>query len=386
LNATTHHPGYFGALAVYAKCVVAATFVLLFIGGLVTSYQAGMAVPDWPLSFGSVNPEGWWGNLPVRLEHGHRQFALVIGMLVTILCAWTWRNGWPLLIAAVAAGILSPAAKAAGVAPIIVMHVGIWSFAGAFAITLLVMSKNRAPLTSRTVRVLAFAAFLGVALQATLGGLRVTVETAGNLSLALRLRILHACVAQAELSLLVAAATLLSRAWIVGDWKSAGASLVAVRRFAWTVFAAVYAQLIVGAMMRHKGAGLAISSFPEVDDAGHWMPRVHNTFVDLNFTHTRFGAALVTLMIFALVLLVLRRARGDVRLISPAVGLLGLVLIQFALGVYVIWHVKPITLTTIHVVNGAAVLAMSLLLALRTGRYLPESKPAQIQDHAEAAA
>ena len=113
----------------------------------------------------------------------------------------------------------------------------------------------------------------------------------------------------------------------------------------------------------------AIPTFPEANEDGGWMPKVHNIFIDLNFTHTRFGAAFVTLLILSLAVLVLRRARGEVRLTSPAIGLLGLVLVQVSLGVYVIWHAKPITLTTIHVVNGAAVLALSLLLALRAGRF-----------------
>ena len=155
---------------------------------------------------------------------------------------------------------------------------------------------------------------------------------------------------------------------------SVGVGFSAIKRLAWAAVFAVYGQLIVGAAMRHKGAGLAIPTFPEANEDGGWMPKVHNIFVDLNFTHTRFGAAFVTLLILALVVLVLRRARGEVRLTSPAIGLLGLVLVQVSLGVYVIWHVKPITLTTIHVVNGAAVLALSLLLALRAGRFA-EVKP-----------
>ena len=316
-NGTPSNTAFSPALAFYAKCVVAATFVLIFIGGLVTSNNAGMAVPDWPLSFGSLNPEGWWGNIPVRLEHGHRLFASGVGLLVTILFFWVWFGG-----------------------------------------------KH-----SRVLRVLTLFAFVGVVAQGVLGGLRVTVETGGNPHLALRLRILHACVAQAELCVLVAIATFVSRGWLTGVWTSAAAKFSAVRRLAWVAVAAVYGQLIVGAAMRHTGAGLAIPTFPEANADGGYLLTVHNKFTDLNFTHTRFGAGFVTLIILTLALLVIRRARGEVRLTSPAIGLLGLVLVQVSLGVYVIWYVKPITLTTIHVVNGAAVLALSLLLALRAGRF-----------------
>ena len=364
-TATAFNP----ALALFAKGVVVATFALIFIGGLVTSHQAGMAVPDWPLSFGSLNPEGWWGELPVRLEHGHRIFGAGLGLLVTILCAWVWRNGWPLLIALVAAGALSPGAKFAGLPPAVTMHVGIWSFAGIFALALLWMSRSRVPATTRAVRWLAFAAFIGVGLQATFGGLRVTMETANHLRSALALRIVHGCTAQAELCLLVAVAAQLSRSWIEGVWKLPGLRLKAVRFLAWLTVAAVYGQLILGATLRHLGAGLAIPTFPAADPNGGFLPDDHNLFVDLHFTHSRVGAVFLTLLILTLALLVLRRARGDRRLTSPATGLLGLLCVQLSLGMAVILYLKPITLTTFHVLNGAAVLALSLLLALRASHF-----------------
>src|SRR5438132_1757080 len=79
-------------LSRFARFTVAATFCLIFIGGLVTSYGAGLAVPDWPLSFGQVNPAGWWRIENVRLEHGHRLFAEFVGLLTTILAIRIWKN------------------------------------------------------------------------------------------------------------------------------------------------------------------------------------------------------------------------------------------------------------------------------------------------------
>lgn len=328
LNATTT-TAFKPALALYAKGVVAATFILLFIGGLVTSYQAGMAVPDWPLSFGSLNPEGWWGNFPVRLEHGHRLFAAGIGLFIMGLCVWAF------------------------------------------------VSSS----TSRSVRWLAVAALIGVCIQGTFGGLRVTLETAGHLRAATALRIVHGCAAQLELCLLVAVAVLLSRGWIEDSWKIRGARLTAVRRLAWIAVFAIFGQLVFGATMRHLGAGLAIPTFPEANADGGFLPRVHNKFVDLNFAHTRLGAIAVTLLIIALVILVFRRAQGEARLANPATGLLGLLLVQLSLGIADILHTKPITLTTIHVVNGAAVLALSVLLAMRASRFAKDSAVPVQQRH-----
>jgi cytochrome c oxidase assembly protein subunit 15 len=370
LKATTTTTAFSPALAFYANSVVAATFALLFVGGLVTSHQAGMAVPDWPLSFGSLNPKGWWGDFPVRLEHGHRLFAAGVGLLVTILCSWVWRNGWPLLIAVVGSGLLTMLGKFTGLAKIVVTNVSILSFAGFFAVALLVMANGRTAVP-RALRWVAFAAFIGVCVQATFGGLRVTLETAEYLRTAMVLRILHGCTAQAELCLLVTVAVMVSRSWIENSWKIPGVQLQGLRRLAWIVVAAIFLQLILGATMRHLGAGLAIATFPEVNAAGDWFPKDHNKYVDINFSHTRIGAVIVTVLVFALAVMAMRHGEG--RLSNPATGLLGLLLVQLSLGIAVVLHYKPITLTTIHVVNGAAVLALSVLLALRVSRFAREN-------------
>jgi cytochrome c oxidase assembly protein subunit 15 len=353
-------------LAFYAKLVVASTLVLIFLGGLVTSWQAGMAVPDWPLSFGSLNPDGWWADLPVRLEHGHRIFAAFVGLLTTILCAAVWRNGWPLLWGALAAFALTLFCTWARLAPVILSHVGIWTFAGGFAATLL-FGRLRRYAQPPAVRWLAFAAFVGVALQATFGGLRVTLETARYLEAAQVLRIVHGCVAQAQLCLLVALATLLSKAW--REITATGAAaLHSLATLAWILTAAVYVQLIFGATMRHLGAGLAIPTFPQASPTGSWLPAAHDPLTEINFAHTRFGALLVTSLAFALAIRVLRAPLAGPRFTRPSWLLLALVAVQLTLGVLVIWHGKPRTLTTVHVVNGALVLATSLLLALRLHR------------------
>ena len=350
-------------LSRYAKLVVIATFGLLFAGGLVTSHQAGMAVPDWPLSFGSLNPDNWWATLPIRLEHGHRLYAAAVGLLTTILCAWIWRNGWALLWATAAAAALVLAFTSAGASRITITHLGIWSFAGIFAIALLVPRRDEH--CDRITHWLAFAAFIGIALQATFGGLRVTLESAGQLQTALTLRIVHGCIAQAELCLLVAIAAFTSPL-LRSDGHNRTVLLSSrMRGFAWAVVAAVFAQLILGAAMRHLGAGLAIPTFPQAAPDGSWWPPVHNVYVELHFAHTRFGSLLVTGVVVLLAARVIRAAGKQRLLVRPAWLILGLVALQFALGVFVIWHGKPPTLTTFHVVNGAALLAGTVLLAIR---------------------
>ena len=70
--------------------LASATFVLLVAGALVTSNDAGLAVPDWPTSFGSIYriPPMVGG---VRFEHSHRMIAELIGLLTIVMAFWTWR-------------------------------------------------------------------------------------------------------------------------------------------------------------------------------------------------------------------------------------------------------------------------------------------------------
>jgi len=74
--------------AVFSKVAVFATFLLLIAGGLVTSNQAGLAVPDWPNSFGHnmfLLPLSEMDNAPVFLEHAHRLLGALVGVTLLTL-------------------------------------------------------------------------------------------------------------------------------------------------------------------------------------------------------------------------------------------------------------------------------------------------------------
>ena len=302
-------------LARYAKLVVVATFALILLGGHTTTSGAGMAFPDWPLSNGSLNPHGWWQDFMMRLEHGHRLTAGLVTTLISILFVW--------------------------------------------------ICGRRAALP-RAAFGLALGAIVGVFSQAVLGGLRVVLDPQGiaatTSTIATTFRILHGCFAQVELCLVVSLAAVLSPIW---PQLVAQPAFRKVARLAWLTTGFVFLQLIVGATMRHLGAGLVIPTYPLMPD-GAIMPKVHNAYIDLNFTHTRVLAALVVIH----VLLLARRAlaSGEARLERPALLLLVLLVTQLGLGMFVIWHLRPPLLTTIHVVNGAAVLATTVLIAVRASR------------------
>jgi len=299
-------------LSRFAKLVVFATLCLIFLGGMVTSLGAGLSVPDWPTSFGFnmfAFPFSRWVG-PVFWEHTHRLAASAVGMLTIVLAIWTWRDDRRPWVRGVAAG----------------------------AVALVVV-------------------------QGIMGGLRVT-------RLSIALAIAHGCAAQAFLCAVTLLAMALSPEWLkpggqamarAGNWK----------RWAWALTGAVYVQLILGATMRYLGAGLAIPTFPLTPD-GTLMPRVHNTLVDIHFTH-RFWAVVVAVLAGIVVTKVLRAAydgdRFESRLLRPAVWLAGLVAIQIILGAAVIWLLRAPLPTSLHVINGAAVLMIGFILAVRGSRF-----------------
>ena len=291
--------GFFRWRHRFALFTAAATFVLIFVGGLVTSTGSSLAVPDWPLSYGQFFPPMVGG---ILYEHGHRMVAGLVAVLTAGLAIWTW-----------------------------------WE----------------EPRSS--VRWLGVAAFVAILLQAVLGGVTVLLRLPTAVSVS------HAALAQAFFCLVV------TLALITGpDWLSSRAERPAdpwVGRLAIATTIAVYAQLLVGAVMRHTGSGLAIPDFPLSD--GRLVPEITSFAVGIHFAH-RVGAVIVSGLALATAARVLAAHRDDPRRVRPALWLLVLVAIQVSLGASIIWSRKAVLPTTAHVAVGAAILAVSLVLALRS--------------------
>jgi cytochrome c oxidase assembly protein subunit 15 len=140
-----------------------------------------------------------------------------------------------------------------------------------------------------------------------------------------------------------------------------------LRRIAAVTTAAIYVQILLGATMRHTGAGMAIPDFPLA--FGHLIPPVWNTPVAIHFAH-RMGALLVTGVIAATAGHVWHHHRGRLDLVRPAALLVLLVLTQATLGALVVLSGLQPFINTLHVVNGALVLGTSLVLTLRSFRPL----------------
>lgn len=300
-----------------------------------------------------------------RLEHGHRLVAETVGLMIGVLCAWIWRSKWALPFALIGSFVLAAAAYLGGAPRQTVAHIGLWSSVAIFAFAILWESRWPEHVHGAAVRWLAFAAFGGVCVQAVLGGLRVTTESGGDAVTATIFRVVHGCFAQLELCLLVAVAALLSPVWHRIRWTP---HFPGIAWLGWVAAIAIYLQLVVGATMRHLGAGLAIPTFPHAAPDGRWLPAVHNAMIDLNFTHTRVGAVIVVIAVAIVVLRTLGNALGEVHLLRPAALLGGLAAAQVAVGMFVVWQTRPPMLTTLHVVNGAAVLATTVLIIVRVSR------------------
>src|SRR5215510_11729438 len=77
----------------FALMTATATFPLLFVGGLVTSMGAGLAVPDWPTTFGYNMFTYPWSEMVggILYEHSHRLFGSAVGLLTILLAASLWK-------------------------------------------------------------------------------------------------------------------------------------------------------------------------------------------------------------------------------------------------------------------------------------------------------
>lgn len=179
---------------VLAWAATCATLALIAMGGLVTTYGAGMAVPDWPNTFGYnlfLYPlESWLAVWDVFLEHSHRLLGAAVGLLTIALALALW------------------------------------------------LGDRR-----RAVKWLALAALAGVVLQGLLGGLRVL----GN---EVFLAKVHGCTGPAFFALAAALVTLTSPGWRAR--AEMPGSTPAFGRAAWMVAAIIYLQIVLGANLRHQ--------------------------------------------------------------------------------------------------------------------------------------
>lgn len=300
-----------------------ATFLLIVVGGLVTSKGAGMSVPDWPTTYGYnmfLFPYSKWVG-GVFWEHSHRLLATGIGLITLVLASVAF------------------------------------------------FKEKRA-----WVRWLAVAAVVGVITQGVLGGLRVTLYKD-------QIGIFHALLAQSFFGLLLVIAAVTGRKFISGAWfaDQAAASL------RWLVLVGLlltYFQLGVAATIRHQHAALAIRDFPAA--YGQLIPNtspealaqinaaraadkiapVSVSQILLQLTHRAGAVALLIVVILVAVRSIQITPLGH-WMRSWSLLWVGGILLQILLGGITIWTNKAADVATAHMTLGALLTGFVLLFTFR---------------------
>jgi cytochrome c oxidase assembly protein subunit 15 len=319
----------------FAVLTALATLALIGIGGLVTSHEAGMSVPDWPTTYGynmflfPINK--WLGG--IFYEHSHRLLASLVGLMTTILAVWLWL-------------------------------------------------KDSRPWMSW----LGVAAFLLVVAQGVLGGLRVTLHMDS-------LGIYHATIAQLFFVLTCAIALFTSRWWMElerwpparreensADKQAVPATGAPSRGLVLFTTILIFFQLIIAAAMRHQHAGLAISDFP-LAHGSLWPDTSAEAVANYNAQRVSINAenpitafqielqmahrvvALAILICVGMAVFCSRRCESAERAVTVRLSLfwLGLILLQVGLGAATIWTNKAADVATAHVLVGALALAVGAL-------------------------
>lgn len=344
----------------YSLLTLAVGVVLIWWGAAVTTEDVGLAVPDWPLCYGKINPDGWYKVPALLLEHGHRWLATTIGFLTLGLYYWQFAKFKPGLVEGVgiilcSAGFLVLISMGALVTAAFVALLG-------FAWLILKWYSQHWPL----LRGLSTLALLLVVLQGALGGLRV-------LRMSDPLGITHGTLAQLFYCLLVFIAFASSRVWTEGRLVLSLKEAAKARFWTLTLFLCVLGQLVLGATLRHtQRTYLAASDI--LTTKGQWVPSPSPPDVFLLFAHKYWGFFVAVLIIMVAV-----RARGWLvtlpKLRFVATLLTFMPTVQVALGIYVILTGKSFWVTNFHVLNGLALLALtSLLVATFWGDSLVRSE------------
>lgn len=252
-----------------------------------------MVFEDWPLSNGSLNPEGWTENADMAAEHSHRLLGMIVGNLTIALTIWIW-----------------------------------WVDGRSW------------------MRRLGFIAFILVVVQGILGGVRV-LENEVNYAIA------HGCLGQIFFCVLTAIAIGHTKEWHkLREDSTSTAELP--KGTGLTLIGLLFVQLIIAAIMRHKGAGLAIPTFPLTPE-GTLIPTDWYFGVTIHFAHRALAAVILFVYSLWIVQLLSASKHNYIR----SLGLLAcvLVIVQIALGASVIWTGRTPFITTMHVLNGAFLLA-----------------------------
>lgn len=375
----------------WAVLTAIGTFVLIFVGGLVTSHGAGLTVPDWPNSFGynmfTFPISRWVGG--IFLEHSHRLIGTFVGLFTALLAGGLWvveskkEDRW------------------AGIAVV----VGVVVLLGFRVMPVYLTLATLAPIAvvvcaflyrgdGGRLRWLGMAALAAVVLQGVLGGVRVVW-------LKDEIGIFHGMLAQTFFVFITLLAIMTSRAFLENRWADYEPHPT-LRWWALGCAGLIFCQLGLGATMRHEHIGLSIPDFPLA--YGQWLPdtsaatmeKINASRVEAGQMRTtavqvwvqmahRFVAVLIAVAVFAFAW----KARRSVRSVRRwSMVWMVMILGQIALGAWTIWSNKAADVATAHMALGAlslllgGVLTFRLFCGARTQDFvLPDAPNPRLMQH-----
>ena len=389
--ASRQHSDWLYRLAIIA---VICTFALIGMGGLVTSREAGYAVPDWPTSFGYnmflLPFSQWLGKFGVFEEHSHRLMASLVGLITAVIAGWIWVRESTGIPRRVALGVIAVTLLLMGVRTQPMFIAMACLALGAVGLAVVKIACN-----PKALRWWASLVYSLVIIQGVLGGLRVTQHKD-------QIGVLHGVLAQVFLITLGLLALFNSRWWKESRAAKNINDLVprVVRSHFFYATVLIFLQLIIGATMRHQHAGLPVWDFPKAH--GQWWPSTDATslssynaersllqkrlhadgkildangnpsvflstgksiqanHVTLHMAH-RVMAVLVLGLIVGTAILTRKKLGAGHALSKIALLWLGLTLIQALLGVLTVLKYKPADIATLHVLAGAGLLLIGAL-------------------------
>ena len=299
-------PGVARSYHYFAILTACFTFMLIIVGALVTGNEAGLAVPDWPLSYGSLTPP-WVGN--IRYEHGHRMVAAFVGLLTIVLATWVWKKD-----------------------------------------------------TRQFVRKLGLLSLGIVVTQGIVGGITVLWYLPAPVS------ILHACLAQTFFCSVVSLAWLSSPSWnlepnqgVKTKEKEPQLCMLSL----WTT-GTVYLQLLLGAIFRHTKSGISLHLLGAlvVTLLSAWLIiviyRSHQEVQSLVRLAALLGILILVQLFFGVVSLVLRWV--TVHAVQPELPVVIVTTAHVALGALILANSLIVTFESLRISSGGQ-RALSWILA-----------------------
>ncbi|MDD8016764.1 MAG: COX15/CtaA family protein [Bacteroidota bacterium] len=322
------------ALHRFALFTAFCTFVLIFIGGLVTSTGSGLSVPDWPTTYGqnmfTYPIDKWVGG--IKYEHGHRLFASFVGILTVILAVW------------------------------------------------LAIKEER-----KWVKWFGYGAVGVVVLQGILGGLTVLFLLPVPISVA------HGMLAQTFFCIVSSIALFTSQWWREEEPMSISINEISIQFFPLAASIVVFIQLALGALLRHTYSGLAVPDFPlaygqifptisrdaiaqynqnllreEIRWAGDTP--IESYQIVIHMIH-RLWAYVVAITVIGAGFKVYRAKFLPKKIRRNGGVMIAAVAIQFTLGALTVLTRKEVVVTTAHVAVGAFTLVLCVLTTLQVSKY-----------------